>query len=58
MGESFVGIDVSKDHLDIAVLPEDRRWRVTNDDAGVSALVAALVPLGPGVCRRRGDRRL
>lgn len=47
MGESFVGIDVSKDHLDIAALPEDRRWRVSNDDAGVSALVTALVPLAP-----------
>jgi transposase len=47
MVDRFVGIDVSKAHLDIAALPEDRRWRVAHDDAGVSELVAALVPLAP-----------
>ena len=29
------------------VSPEDRRWRVSNDDAGVSALVTASVLLAP-----------
>jgi transposase len=47
MVDRFVGIDVSKAHLDIAALPEDRRWRVAHDDAGVCELVAALVPLAP-----------
>lgn len=47
MADAFVGIDVSKAHLDVATRPEERRWRVTNDEAGWSALVAALVPLAP-----------
>jgi transposase len=30
----FVGIDVSKDRLDLVSLPERTRWQVTNDPAG------------------------
>jgi transposase len=37
----FVGIDVSKDALDVAVF-EGASWRFTNDDEGFSALVAQL----------------
>lgn len=38
----FVGIDVSKDHLDVHVLPEDQSWRVANDDAGCTELSERL----------------
>src|SRR5882724_4149836 len=38
----FVGIDVSKDHLDVHVLPEDRSWRVANDEAGCTELSERL----------------
>lgn len=38
----YVGIDVSKDHLDIAVSAEGESWTVAHDDAGVSALVQRL----------------
>lgn len=37
----FVGIDVSKDALDVAVF-EGPSWRVANDEDGLSALVARL----------------
>jgi hypothetical protein len=38
----FVGIDVSKEHLDIACRPEHTRWRVANDSAGIGQCLAQL----------------
>ena len=35
----FVGIDVSKDRLDVALRPSAERWAVANDDAGIATLV-------------------
>jgi transposase len=35
----YVGIDVSKDRLDVAVLGEDRVWQVDNTPRGVAELV-------------------
>ncbi len=40
--ESFVGIDVSQDRLDVAVLPEATAWQVSNDPAGIQTLLARL----------------
>ena len=34
-GSVFVGIDVSKAHLDIAVRPKGDEWRVSNSDTGI-----------------------
>jgi transposase len=39
---SFCGIDVSKDRLDVMVLPEQRSIAVRNDAAGWAELVARL----------------
>ncbi len=47
--ERFVGIDVSKDHLDVAVRPEGTHRRVPNTDEGLDQLVAALGPVGPAL---------
>jgi len=38
----FVGIDVAKAHLDVAVLPEKRTCQVVNDDTGFIELIAWL----------------
>lgn len=38
----FVGIDVSKAHLDVALLPEATTFRVTNDAPGWATLCARL----------------
>lgn len=46
---SFVGIDVSKNTLDVHVLPEGQQWRVANDQAGCAELAARLKPLGESV---------
>ena len=44
---TFVGIDVSKAHLDVAVRPGGATFRVANDPAGVADLVGRLAPLAP-----------
>jgi transposase len=43
----FVGIDVAKAHLDIALRPTGTRWTVTNDDAGIVDLVTQLQGVSP-----------
>ena len=45
----FVGIDISKDHLDVHVRPTGDSFRVRYDDAGLVTLVAHLRPLAPVV---------
>src|SRR4051812_36814015 len=44
---TFIGIDVSKAHLDVATRPAGAAFRVTNDPAGTAALVERLTPLRP-----------
>ena len=38
----YVGIDVSKAHLDLAVHLNGEPWRMANDDAGIDAIVTRL----------------
>jgi transposase len=45
----FVGIDVSKDHLDLACRPDATRWRVANDRAGIAQCLAQLRQLKPAL---------
>jgi transposase len=47
--DSYVGIDVAKDHLDVSVLPTAQRWRAEYTDASVGELVAQLQALTPRV---------
>jgi transposase len=43
----FVGIDVAKAQLDIVLRPSGECWAVTNDDAGIAALVTRLQAIAP-----------
>jgi transposase len=45
----FVGIDVSKAHLDVHVLPSGDSFRVGHDDAGFVTLIARVRPFAPTV---------
>jgi len=49
MSESlyFIGIDVSKDHLDVAVRPTGEKIQVPNDDDGIDKLIQRLNPVSP-----------
>ena len=42
-----MGIDVSKDQLDLACRPEPTRWRVANDTTGIAQCSADLRQLKP-----------
>jgi transposase len=44
---SYVGIDVSKARLDVAVRPSGEVWQSANDEAGIAAVVDRLQELGP-----------
>jgi transposase len=43
----FVGVDISKAQLDVAVLPQAENLSVANDETGVAALVKRLKALRP-----------
>src|ERR1041385_2504306 len=43
----FVGIDVSKDHLDLVAQPLGQRWHCANDPSAFPTLLAELHALAP-----------
>ena len=43
----FVGIDVSKATLDVALRPSEQTWQVLYDDAHVASFVDQLTELSP-----------
>lgn len=43
----YVGVDVSKAHLDVARHDDEEVWRVSNDEEGIDELVSRLVELRP-----------
>ncbi len=45
----YVGIDIAKDRLDIAVRPTGTSWSVPNDDAGIDDLRNRLAGLAPSL---------
>ena len=47
--ERFVGIDVSKDKLDVAVRPTGMRWTEENNEKGTDGLVVRLQELKPSM---------
>jgi len=49
MDATFVGIDVSKDRLDVALLPSGEVFVVSRDAAGLDNLLARLRPLAPQI---------
>jgi transposase len=46
MDAVYVGVDVSKDRLDVHVLPSGETFAVTRDGNGLAALVERVAPLG------------
>ena len=41
----FVGIDVSKAQVDVAVRPTGKRWTLPYDEAGIEGLISQIVDL-------------
>ena len=46
---TYVGIDVAKAQVDVAVRPTGQRWVVSYDESGVGELVAQLEDLDPAL---------
>jgi transposase len=46
---TFIGIDVSKDRLDVHILPQDEAFFVERNGTGLAALVERLSPLAPSL---------
>jgi hypothetical protein len=55
--EVFVGIDVSKDRLDVQVRPLREAFAVKRDDGGLEELIARLRGIGPALVRGFALRR-
>lgn len=47
MSEIVVGIDVSRKHLDVCVLPSEERWQSANEERDIESLVVRLQALSP-----------
>jgi len=47
--KDYVGIDVSKDALDVATYNTNRKWHFTNNEAGISQLTQALNEFVPAL---------
>ena len=45
----FVGIDVSKAQLDVAVRPTGKRWVLPYDETGIEGLIPQIVDLEPAL---------
>jgi transposase len=71
MDDVFIGIDISKQYCDLAVIPDGTQRRFSNDEEGHEAIRAFIVPLHParivmeatggyemGVMRILADNRL
>lgn len=47
MGANFVGIDISKDHLDVAVVPKGTQFSLNYDEEGLRDLLQRMRELSP-----------
>ena len=45
----YIGVDVSKDHLDVAVRPTGHQWRVSNTQPQIGKLVRTLSEYAPTI---------
>jgi transposase len=47
--DAYIGIDVARDSLEVASRPTGEHWQVTNDLAGIAALIPQLQALKPSL---------
>ncbi len=52
---TYVGIDVAKAQVDVAVRPTGQRWVVSYDETGVGELVSQMEDLGPALVLLEGS---
>jgi transposase len=47
LDKDYIGVDVSKETLDIAAFTTNKKWRFPNNEVGISQLVQAISELSP-----------
>ena len=47
--DRYVGIDVAKSRLDIALRPDDEQWSMPNEEEAIDTLVSRLKELEPAL---------
>jgi transposase len=47
VSEEFVGIDVSKDTLEVAIYGQETTWQFSNDEVGIGQLIDLIAPVNP-----------
>ena len=47
--QTYIGVDVAKDHLDVHALPSGEAWQSANDPDGIDTLVARVATLSPAL---------
>jgi len=45
--KSYIGVDVAKDHLDVAIRPEGKIWTIQNNDKEIKELVTQIQETSP-----------
>ena len=45
----YVGIDVAKAKVDVAVRPTDRKWAISYDESGVRELISQMEEMSPAL---------
>ena len=50
----FIGIDIAEKHLDVHILPENKDFRVTNDNKGHDELIKRIRQLKPSIIAMEG----
>ena len=43
----FVGIDISKETLDLAIVGQETTWQLNHDETGISQLIDLVTPMNP-----------
>jgi transposase len=43
----YVGVDISKENLDIAIATSDRKWQISNNPAGIKKVIEMLKEMNP-----------
>ena len=55
--DCFIGLDVSKDTLEVAVRPTEERKTFANQEDGLSLMIDFVKPFSPSSDRSGGDGR-
>jgi hypothetical protein len=45
--QKYIGIDVSKESMDVTIIDSDKKWRFNNNPAGIKRVLETIEEIGP-----------